>query len=97
MSYHVIARWRARAGKLQEVEAALRALAPAVRNEPGNVQFIVHRLVENPNEFLLYETYVTEEAFLEHRRTPHFVKYVQETAAPLLEHRVIEKFAKESY
>ena len=93
MSYHIIARWRVREGELGKVEAVLRALAPAIRNEPGNEQFIVHRLAENPNEFVLYEAYASEQAFLEHRQTPHFIKLVQETAAPLLDVRTVEKFS----
>jgi (4S)-4-hydroxy-5-phosphonooxypentane-2,3-dione isomerase len=97
MSYHVIARWRAREGELAKVEAVLRQLAPAIRNEPGNEQFIVHRLADNPNEFVLYETYASEQAFLEHRQTQHFIKLVQEAAAPLLELRIIEKFSVVNY
>jgi quinol monooxygenase YgiN len=93
MSYHVLARWRAREGELAKVEAVLRKLAPAIRSEPGNEQFIVHRMAENPNEILLYEVYASEQAFLDHRQTPHFIQLVQETAAPLLEVRIIEKMS----
>ena len=97
MSYCIIARWRVREGELAKVEAVLRQLAPAIRNEAGNEQFIVHRLADNPNEFLLYEIYASEQAFLDHRQTPHFLKLVQETAAPLLDLRVIEKFTVVDY
>jgi len=64
MGYHVVARWPAHEGELAKVEAVLRELAPASRNEPGNEQFVVHHFVGNPNEIVLYEMYTSEEALL---------------------------------
>ncbi len=84
MSYVMVARWQAREGKTETVEAILRELAKAIRLEPGNIQFTAHRGRENPDEFLLYEVYASEDAFAQHQQTEHFKKLVLERAVPLL-------------
>lgn len=84
MSYVMVARWRAREGKTDKVEAILRELAVAIRGEPGNVQFTVLRSHDDPEEFLLYEIYKSAEAFRDHQLTDHFKKLVLERAVPLL-------------
>jgi len=87
MSYVMVARWRPRAGEAGKVEAILRELAAAVRQEPGNLQFTVLRSHDDPQDLLLYEVYASEEAFAAHQQTEHFKKLVLEGAVPLLEVR----------
>jgi (4S)-4-hydroxy-5-phosphonooxypentane-2,3-dione isomerase len=87
MTYVIVAYWRPRDGQTEKVETILRELAPAARTEPGNLEFIVNRSYDNPNEFLLYEQYKNEQAFIDHQQTPHFKKLVLESALPLLERR----------
>ena len=82
--YVMVARWRPRAGKSTQVEAILRELAAAIRREPGNLQFTVHRSRDDADEFLLYEVYASEQAFREHQQTEHFKRLVVERAVPLL-------------
>ena len=84
MNYVMVARWRPREGETEKIETILRELATAIRREPGNVQFTVHRGREDPNEFLLYEVYTSEEAFRQHHLTEHFKRLVLEHAVPLL-------------
>jgi quinol monooxygenase YgiN len=93
MTHVVVARWRPRDGQVDKIEAILRELAREIRREPGNLQFIVNRSRDDPNEFLLYEQYVSEQAFLDHRQTPHFKTLVLEQAVPLLERREIHAFS----
>jgi quinol monooxygenase YgiN len=93
MTHGIVARWRPRDGQIEKIEAILRELAKEVRREPGNVQFIVNRSLDDPNDFLLYEQYVNEQAFLDHRQTPHFKTLVLEQAVPLLERREIHAFS----
>ena len=93
MTHGIVARWRPRDGQIEKIEAILRELAKEVRREPGNLQFIVNRSRDDPNEFLLYEQYVNEQAFLDHRQTPHFKTLVLEQAVPLLERREIHAFS----
>jgi len=91
MTHVILAHWRPRDGQSEKIEAILRELAKKVRQEPGNLQFDVHRSRDDPNEFMLYEQYKNEQAFLEHQQTPHFKALVLEQAVPLLERR--ERYA----
>ena len=93
MSYVMVARWRPRPGEADKVEAILRELAAAVRQEPGNLRFIVYRSHEDPDDLLLYEIYASEEAFAAHQQTEHFKKLVLERAVPLLEVRERRRYA----
>jgi quinol monooxygenase YgiN len=54
---------------------------------------VVHRLRDDADEFLLYETYKDEAAFLAHRETAHFKNIVIAEAVPRLEHREIQVYA----
>jgi len=83
----MVAYWRPRAGQAEKIEAILRELVTAVRREPGNIQFVVNRSHDDPNEFLLYEQYTSEQAFRDHQQTAHFKTLVLERAVPLLERR----------
>lgn len=93
MTHVVVAYWRPRDGQTEKVEAILRELAKEIRREPGNLLFTVNRSRDNPNEFLLYEQYKSEQAFLDHRQTPHFKTLVLEGAVPLLERREIHTYS----
>jgi quinol monooxygenase YgiN len=84
MSYVVVARWRPREAETEKIQSILLELAAAVRREPGNLQFTVHRRRDDTNEFLLYEVYKSEQAFREHQDTEHFKRLVLERAVPLL-------------
>ncbi|HYC17417.1 MAG TPA: putative quinol monooxygenase [Pseudolabrys sp.] len=87
MTHVIIARWRPRDGQVETIEAILRELTLKVRQEPGNLEFVVNRSHDDPNEFLLYEQYVDEQAYLDHQKTAHFKTLVLERAVPLLERR----------
>lgn len=87
MTHVIVAYWRPRAGQTETIEAILRELGEKIRAEPGNLMFVVNRSKDDPNEFLLYEQYKNEQAFIDHQQTPHFKKLVLERAVPLLERR----------
>ena len=91
MTYVIVAHWRPRDGQTGKIEEILRELAREIRREPGNLQFTVNRSRDNQNEFLLYEQYFNEQAFLDHQQTQHFKTLVLEHAVPLLERR--ERYA----
>ena len=93
MSYIVSARWRPRAGETAAIEAILRELAAAIRKEPGNVSFTVHRARDDTRDIFLHEVYKSEAAFKEHRDTAHFKTYVLERAVPLLDQREIRMWS----
>ena len=82
--YVMVARWKPRTGESARIETILRELAAAIRREPGNLQFTVHRGRDDADDFLLYEVYSSEQAFREHQQTEHFKRLVLERAVPLL-------------
>jgi len=90
MTFVMVARWRAKDGAVEEIEAILRELTPLIRGEPGNLEYIVNRSVDDPNEFLLYEQYEDEAAFRVHRETDHFKNLVLARAVPLLAARELK-------
>jgi quinol monooxygenase YgiN len=57
----------AKEGKAEEVQELLLTNPKRIRQgEPGNIVFAVHRPVDNPNEFWLYETWQSLEAVEAH-------------------------------
>lgn len=61
------------------IEATLKN-ARATRNEPSNLRFDVSQAVDDPNRFLLYEVYLSEDGFKSHQLTRHYLQW-KETVA----------------
>jgi quinol monooxygenase YgiN len=53
---------------------------------------MAQRSNDDPDEFLLYEQYESEQAFRDHQQTAHFKSLVLERAVPLLAHRERQAF-----
>ena len=87
-SFHLVAVWRAKAGEEARIAALLGEFVPRARQEPGCIQFIAHRDLEDPRRFVLVEEYRDHAAFLDHRESAEFKDYVLGRAVPLLEERV---------
>jgi quinol monooxygenase YgiN len=93
MAYVIIARWQARDGEGEKIASILGDLVPECRKESGVIHFIAHRSLGDPNDFLIYEQYESEQAFIDHQQTAHFKTLVLERAVPLLAHRERLPFA----
>ena len=69
------------------VEAMLDDARGSVRNESACLLFNVVQDSEDENCLHLYEVYASAEAFEEHKKTPHFIRWVEITknwlASPL--------------
>jgi len=83
----VIAQYKTRSGKGDEVAAILARHVAETRVEPGCLQFTVNRSTDDPERFVLYEQYVDEAAFELHRLSPHFERNVDQGVVPLLAER----------
>lgn len=83
----VIARYVSLPGQGDAVAAVLGRHVAASRAEPGCLQFVAERSAHDGDRFVLYERYVDELAFEEHRQSPHFHGYVEQTIVPLLAER----------
>jgi autoinducer 2-degrading protein len=55
--------------------------------ESRNLRFDILRQDEDPNSFLLYEAYETEDAAAAHKKTPHYLKWREEVADWMAEPR----------
>lgn len=83
MTYVVCATWVARAGEGPTVASALTRLAPASRDEPGNIAYVVHRGLDDPNVFFLYERYADRGAYEAHLASEHFRRALGEASDAL--------------
>ncbi len=87
------AKYHLQSGKGPEVDAALKRMAPLVKeHEPGCTLYQASRSQQNPDLLLLYEIYADEAALQAHRETPHFKEIIEGTVVPMLERRERELF-----
>ena len=82
----VAAKLKAVEGKGDELEQEFRKLAPKVLKDPGAISYVVHRSVNAPNDFFIYEKYDSMDALKLHGSTEHFKEFSR-TIASLLDGR----------
>jgi quinol monooxygenase YgiN len=66
---------RAKAGKAEELEAAIREIIPTVRAEEGYEQYSVHTSKEQPGAFAFYERWSSGPDIAGHVQQPHMQDY----------------------
>jgi autoinducer 2-degrading protein len=72
-------------GKGDEAEKEFRKMVSEVRaKELGNLKYLVHRSIDDPTRFFIYEIYKDEEAIKAHTSTPHF-RNMFSTLDPLMD------------
>ena len=79
------AEFTARPGHEADVERLVAGLAGRVRQESGNVSFIVHRRLDDPAAFFVYEEYADDAAFAAHIQADYGVAFNAELAAHIVE------------
>ena len=87
MSYVIAATWKAKPGEEEAVLGLLRQMAVESRREPGCMLFRVHRSLDDPGTFFLYEQFESQAALQAHSETDHFRRYVLGDALNRLESR----------
>jgi quinol monooxygenase YgiN len=87
MAYVLVAKWVAKEGEEENVQAALEKIASPTRAEPGCLMWQPHRDPEDPRVFLIYEQYRDAAAFEEHGASEHFQTHGLGDAVPRLESR----------
>jgi autoinducer 2-degrading protein len=81
----LVAEYQVQAGQGDYVAAALADMAPRVmQGEPGCLVYEAHRAQDDPDRFLLYEVYESEEALQAHRETPYFRSIIEGQVVPRL-------------
>ena len=66
-------------GKGDELEQEFKKLVPKVLKDPGTIAYVVHRAVDDPNKFFVYEKYEDREALQAHSQTEHFKEFGRAT------------------
>jgi len=76
--------WVAKEGEADAAAEFLRRMIPLSRAEPGCLQYDVYRDLNDPNRFVLLESYVDDAALEAHASSPYFQELVIEGARPRL-------------
>jgi len=84
MELNVFVRLEARPGQEASVEAALRDVVPASREEPGCLSIYAFRSTKNASLFYIHSRWTNDEAFEIHAGLPHTVRFL-ERVDPLLD------------
>ena len=75
MHINVFASIFPKAEHVAEMEAELRRMVQASRQEPGNLRYDLYRIAEGPTSFHLFETYLDSAAMDAHRGSEHYQAY----------------------
>lgn len=86
----VIAKFVAKPGQAEALNAAItRCIIPS-RNEAGCIHYDLYVNQEDKNTFLIYEKWHNDEAIVFHFNQPHFKQLLAETQPLIAEQPVIE-------
>ena len=81
----VIASMRAKAGKEDELRAALESLVEPTKTEPGNVNYDLHQGVQDPAVFYFYENWESAEFLQQHSKSPILQETIARAATQLVD------------
>jgi quinol monooxygenase YgiN len=83
MSITNVAFIRAKPGQGVALGRLLAELAPISREEAGCIDFELHRSVDNPDLWFVYENWTSRDDLDQHFKTAHLLKFVEASAALL--------------
>jgi quinol monooxygenase YgiN len=89
----VVAQWEAKEGKADAVVATLRRFLPQAQREPGVKLFLIGQGKDNPAQFLFYELFENDDAFLAHQTSEYFKSLIVGEALPLLSKRERQQYS----
>jgi quinol monooxygenase YgiN len=92
-SFVVTAFWEARRGEEEAVAKILTRFQPQAQQEPGVLQFVIHRSRSEAGKFFFYEVFRNEDAFGAHQQTDHFKTLIAGEALPKLAKRERGQYA----
>ena len=81
----IIAVLKARPGKTESLRDALKALLLPTRQEPGNLDYTLFQLRDEPETFYVRESWRDEAALEEHIALPHFQAFIGQMESLLAE------------
>ena len=72
----IIFRIKIKEGKEAEALAEIEKMVSAVEaNEPETLAYVFHKLQDDPMQLVLFESYVDDDAFQAHMKTPHMAAF----------------------
>jgi quinol monooxygenase YgiN len=80
-----IAVLKAKSDKRDELRSSLLALVAPTRAEPGNLDYVLFELSDEPGTFYMREAFRGQVALDEHRATPHFQSFARMSGSLLAE------------
>ncbi|QHS58827.1 putative quinol monooxygenase [Chitinophaga agri] len=86
---HVVARWKVKAGKLEQVLPLLKEIRTMSLREEGNLFYEIHQSKADVNTLILFEGYADETAQQTHVQSAHFKRIVTEQIVPMLKEREV--------
>ncbi|MGO8909576.1 MAG: putative quinol monooxygenase [Bradyrhizobium sp.] len=89
----VVAQWEAKEGKADAVVATLRRFLPQAQSEPGVKLFLIGQGKDNPAQFLFYELFENDDAFVAHQASEYFKSLIVGEALPLLSKRERQQYS----
>ena len=68
-------------GSQDVIEKEFRQIIPVVRNEPGVLAYTVHRSLDDPLRYFVYEKYENEESLMNYTMQDYFRKFSEVVAS----------------
>jgi len=91
---YIIAGITSREEKTADTLEALQLLQKGALTEQGNHGYELHQSTDEPNLFIVYETYENDEAIAEHSASEHFQSFVEKAKTLLSKPIDIKKVNK---
>lgn len=85
----VFAKWKVKAGAIEEVLALLKEVSEKTRTEKGNLYYNINQSTTDKSMLVLHEAYKSEAAIEVHRNTTHYQELVVGKIISLLEDREV--------
>lgn len=73
--YSVLALFKAKHGKEEDLKQALKELVNPTLKEEGCINYDLHQSIDNKAEFMFYENWTTKDAHAKHNIAPHIEKW----------------------
>jgi autoinducer 2-degrading protein len=89
MEKELIVKWKIRETETAAVLELLPELAAQTKKEQGNIAYAIYQSEKDPNEIILHERYIDEEALEAHKNSEHYQAIVAGKIIPHLEVREV--------
>jgi len=89
MERELIVKWRIKETETASVLKLLPELVEKTKKEKGNLAYAIYQSEKDPNEIILHERYVNEEALDAHKNAAHYQTIVAGKIIPHLEVREV--------